>query len=135
LPPFPTRRSSDLDPDRRDRVHRTTRRRQAGLDRAPAHWRQPMIFEGCAQNAGLGDATLLELISAKADRNRTPLNVHLELTYRCNEQCVHCYCVVEPGREQEVRRHELTLDEIRRLLDELADMGALYLTLSGGGVS
>ena len=36
-----------------------------------------MIFEGCAQNAGLGDQSLLALISAKADRNRTPLNVHL----------------------------------------------------------
>ena len=93
-----------------------------------------MIFEGCAQNAGLGDQSLLALISAKADRNRTPLNVHLELTYRCNEQCVHCYCVVEHGREQEVRRRELTLDEIRRVLDELADMGGLYLTLSGGEV-
>src|SRR6266852_300984 len=93
-----------------------------------------MIFEGCAQNAGLGEASLLALISAKADQNRTPLNVHLELTYRCNEQCVHCYCVVEHGREQEVRRQELTLDEIRHLLDDLADMGALYLTLSGGEV-
>jgi radical SAM protein with 4Fe4S-binding SPASM domain len=93
-----------------------------------------MIFEGCAQNAGLGDASLLALISAKADQNRTPLNVHFELTYRCNEQCVHCYCVVEHGREQEVRRRELTLDEICRVLDELADMGALYLTLSGGEV-
>ena len=93
-----------------------------------------MIFEGCAQNAGFGEESLLTLISAKADRNRTPLNVHLELTYRCNEQCVHCYCVVEHGREQEVRRHELTLDEIRHLLDDLADMGALYLTLSGGEV-
>src|SRR4029077_1513794 len=119
---------------RRDRVPRTARRRQAGLDRTPAQGREPMIFEGCAQNAGLGDASLMALISAKADRNRTPLNVHLELTYRCNEQCVHCYCVVEHGREQEVRRHELTLDEIRGLLDELADMGGLYLTLSGGEV-
>ncbi len=92
-----------------------------------------MIFEGCAQNAGLG-AGLLALISAKAEGNRTPLNVHLELTYRCNEQCVHCYCVVEEGREREARRRELTLDEHRRLLDDLADMGALYLTLSGGEV-
>ena len=36
-----------------------------------------MIFEGCAQNAGLGDASLLALIIANADQNRTPLNVHL----------------------------------------------------------
>src|SRR5262245_53386412 len=93
-----------------------------------------MIFEGCAQNAGLGDASLVALISAKADQNRTPLNVHFELTYRCNEQCVHCYCMVEHGREQEVRRRELTLDEIRHVLDELADMGGLYLPLSGGEV-
>jgi radical SAM protein with 4Fe4S-binding SPASM domain len=33
-----------------------------------------------------------------------------------------------------VRPHELTTDEVRRVLDELADLGALYLTLTGGEV-
>ena len=93
-----------------------------------------MSLEGCAQNAGLGELPLMELIAAKAGQRRVPLNVHLELTYRCNEQCMHCYCVVEHGREREVRPREMTTDEVRRVLDELADLGALYLTLSGGEV-
>jgi radical SAM protein with 4Fe4S-binding SPASM domain len=93
-----------------------------------------MFMESCAQNAGFAAPTLMELIATKAERRRVPLNVHLELTYRCNEQCVHCYCVVEHGREREVRDRELTTTEVRDLLDELADLGALYLTLSGGEV-
>jgi len=93
-----------------------------------------MMLEPCAQNAGLPTGSLMELIAAKAERRRTPVNVHLELTYRCNEQCVHCYCVVEHGKEDEARRRELSTAEVRRLLDDLAALGTLYLTLSGGEV-
>lgn len=93
-----------------------------------------MFIEACAQNAGLGDDSLLELINVKAEQKRVPLNVHLELTYRCNEQCVHCYCVVPHGQEEEARKRELSYHEITRLLDDLAELGALYLTLSGGEV-
>lgn len=93
-----------------------------------------MFLEACAQNAGLGDASLIQLMSVKAEKQRVPLNVHLELTYRCNEQCVHCYCVVEHGKEAEAKARELTYAEITRLLDELAELGTLYLTLSGGEV-
>jgi len=93
-----------------------------------------MLFEGCAQNGGFGDASVMQLIAVKAEQRRTPLNMHLELTYRCNEQCVHCYCVVEHGREAEAAKRELTYDEHVRLLDELAEMGSLYVTFSGGEV-
>jgi radical SAM protein with 4Fe4S-binding SPASM domain len=93
-----------------------------------------MLFEACAQNAGLGERSLADLIALKAEARRVPLNVHFELTYRCNEQCVHCYCVVEHGREREARAHELTYDEVVRVLDDLADLGGFYLTLSGGEV-
>jgi len=93
-----------------------------------------MLFDGCAQNGGLGDETVLDLINIKAERRRTPLNMHFELTYRCNEQCVHCFCVVEHGREAEAAKRELTYDEVVRTLDQLAEMGALYMTFSGGEV-
>jgi radical SAM protein with 4Fe4S-binding SPASM domain len=93
-----------------------------------------MLFEGCAQNGGFGDASTMQLIAVKAEQRRTPLNMHLELTYRCNEQCVHCYCVVEHGKEAEAAKRELTYAEIERLLDQLAEMGALYVTFSGGEV-
>jgi len=93
-----------------------------------------MLFEGCAQNGGFGEASVMQLIAVKAEQRRTPLNMHLELTYRCNEQCVHCYCVVEHGKEAEAAKRELTYEEIVRVLDQLAELGCLYVTFSGGEV-
>jgi radical SAM protein with 4Fe4S-binding SPASM domain len=58
---------------------------------------------------------------------RVPLSVHIDLTMRCNERCIHCYRVIE-------RRPELTTAELRELLDDLAQAGTLYLTFSGGEV-
>ena len=34
---------------------------------------------------------LLMEMSAKALKLNIPLSVQLDLTYRCNERCVHCY--------------------------------------------
>lgn len=56
-----------------------------------------------------------------------PLSVHIDLTMRCNERCVHCYRVIE-------RRPELTTAEWKTVLDDAARAGALYLTFSGGEV-
>jgi radical SAM protein with 4Fe4S-binding SPASM domain len=58
---------------------------------------------------------------------KIPISAHVDLTMRCNEVCVHCYRVIED-------RAELTTGEVKRLLDELAEAGALYLTFSGGEV-
>lgn len=72
-------------------------------------------------------------ILTSAENKRIPLWSHLDLTYRCNLQCIHCYCrnlSVAPW----INQPELTLSEIKSLLDELADVGSLYLTLSGGEV-
>ena len=54
-------------------------------------------------------------------------NVSLEITNQCNLQCKHCYA--DSGKKRE---DELTVSEIRRLIDELADMGVLSLTFTGG---
>jgi len=90
--------------------------------------------EGCAQKREPEQHSLLHTIARKADENRVPLEVHLELTYRCNAQCIHCYCVVPRGLEEPAKKRELTTDEITRLLDDLAEMGTLYLNFSGGEV-
>lgn len=78
--------------------------------------------------------SLLSAITRKAEQARVPLDVHLELTYRCNAQCVHCYCALPPGADASARPEELSADEMARLLDDLADLGCLYLTFSGGEV-
>lgn len=59
--------------------------------------------------------------------NRIPLNLHLDLTYRCNERCVHCYLDHED-------RGEMTTVEILRVLDEARQLGTVYVTLSGGEI-
>jgi AdoMet-dependent heme synthase len=56
-----------------------------------------------------------------------PLSVHIDLTMRCNELCVHCYRTVED-------RDELTTAEVEDLLAQLARAGTLYLTFSGGEI-
>lgn len=69
---------------------------------------------------------LLEMTEKALARN-IPLSVQLDLTYRCNERCVHCYLDHED-------HGEMTTAEIKRLLDEMADAGVFILTLSGGEI-
>lgn len=64
-------------------------------------------------------------------RSRTPLNATLELTYRCNNRCVHCYCNL-PASDRRATEEELSTAEIRTVLDGLAGMGSLWLLLTGG---
>lgn len=64
-------------------------------------------------------------------RKRIPFDVSLELTYRCNNKCVHCYCNL-PANDQEAFHKELTTEEIKKILDELASMGCLWLLITGG---
>ena len=71
-------------------------------------------------------ALLLEM-SARAQKLNIPLSVQLDLTYRCNERCVHCYLDHDD-------HGEMTTAEIKHLLDEMADAGVFILTLSGGEI-
>jgi radical SAM protein with 4Fe4S-binding SPASM domain len=70
---------------------------------------------------------LMAAISARAATLGVPLFVHLDVTYRCNERCIHCYLDHDD-------RGEMTYAEIASLLGQLADAGTLFLTLSGGEV-
>lgn len=54
------------------------------------------------------------------------LSVLLELTYACNLNCAFCY------NDLSLTGARLTLEQYRALLDDLAQMGVLNLTLSGG---
>ena len=70
-------------------------------------------------------STLIEELNARAAALGIPLGVHLDLTWRCNERCVHCYLDHDGAGE-------MTFAEIDALLGELADAGVFFLTLSGG---
>jgi MoaA/NifB/PqqE/SkfB family radical SAM enzyme len=53
---------------------------------------------------------------AKALKLNIPLSVQLDLTYRCNERCIHCYLDHDD-------HGEMTTAEIKDLLDQMADAG------------
>ena len=59
-------------------------------------------------------------------------NAQLELTYRCNLHCRHCY--TDPYNQKDRIAQELSFPEICRLMDEMADVGVLWLNLTGGEV-
>jgi AdoMet-dependent heme synthase len=72
-------------------------------------------------------SALMQEMNAKALRLGIPLSVQLDLTYRCNERCVHCYLDHDD-------HGEMTTPEIRSLLDQLAEAGVFFLTMSGGEI-
>jgi AdoMet-dependent heme synthase len=72
-------------------------------------------------------SALMQELSEKALALSIPLSVQLDLTYRCNERCVHCYLDHDD-------HGEMTTAEIKHLLDEMADAGVFILTLSGGEI-
>ena len=69
--------------------------------------------------------SLVQQLNQKALAHGVALSVHLDLTYRCNERCEHCYLEHDD-------RGEMSTSEIRTLLSQLADAGVFFLTLSGG---
>ncbi|MCI0474736.1 MAG: radical SAM protein, partial [Anaerolineales bacterium] len=75
-------------------------------------------------------ATPYDQIVTQTRQQHRLFSAHWELTYRCNQQCSHCYLDVCPP--QSAALDELTTPECFRIIDELADLGALNLSLSGG---
>ncbi|MBN1422751.1 MAG: radical SAM protein [Planctomycetes bacterium] len=69
----------------------------------------------------------------RAVRDRIPINGTIEISRRCPLRCTHCYNNLPLG-DAEARREELTLDEHRRIIDEIADAGCLWLLYTGGEV-
>lgn len=59
-----------------------------------------------------------------------PFILELEITWRCNLRCLHCYVDATELR----RCDELTLGEIETILDEAVALGVEELSLTGGEV-
>jgi len=72
-------------------------------------------------------SALLREMGERALQLGVPFSAQLDLTYRCNEQCVHCYLDHDD-------HGEMTTIEIKRLLKEMAEAGVFILTFSGGEI-
>ena len=60
-----------------------------------------------------------------------PLDASIDLTYRCNNRCVHCDCNL-PEHYVTAKSNELTTEEVKKLFDGLASLGTLWLLITGG---
>ena len=67
----------------------------------------------------------VELLN-EADQNSIPLDISIDLTHHCNFRCEHCYIPDFSAPDL------VTTERMCSLLDELAEMGTIFLTLTGG---
>lgn len=68
---------------------------------------------------------------AEGRHERLPMLGSLELTHRCNVDCVQCYCNL-PADDHQALSRELSYGEICDVIDQAADEGCLWLLLTGG---
>lgn len=61
---------------------------------------------------------------------RLPMDGSVDLTYRCNNNCRHCW--LRMPQESPQRQNELTTDEIKAIVDEARRMGCQRWAISGG---
>ncbi len=61
-----------------------------------------------------------------------PYSVVLELTYRCNHRCIFCSCPWYAPNSAYPKGEELSLEEWKRAIDKLYDMGIQTFSVSGG---
>lgn len=58
-------------------------------------------------------------------RENLPLLTSFEVTWKCNQRCLHCY-------QFAARNNELNLAEIKDALDQLAEAKCIFISFTGG---
>lgn len=65
----------------------------------------------------------------RSKRNLT--SIDLEITARCNNNCRHCYINL-PAGSKSAKEEELSLEEIKGIVDEAVSLGAIWCLVTGG---
>ena len=87
----------------------------------------PEVENPVLPKEGVNNKSLFAEIQKSYSDNKFIQKVDLELTYRCNLNCRHCYNT--PAFQQ-----ELSTEEWKNAMDQLADMGCIDLAFTGGEV-
>ena len=72
-------------------------------------------------------------IHTAVNARRIPVNGTIEITNRCPLTCAHCYNNLAMN-DSSARSLELTTEQHFRIVDEIAEMGCLWLLYSGGEI-
>lgn len=84
----------------------------------------------------MGNKTYVEKIRSDAGslwKRDGPQLGHLdmELTERCNNNCIHCYINL-PSNDMEAKRRELPTEKIKEIMAEAASLGCISVRFTGG---
>jgi radical SAM protein with 4Fe4S-binding SPASM domain len=71
-------------------------------------------------------------IHERAEQHHRVTKAQLELTYRCNLHCAHCY--TDPYNSSGFFPREWSTEKVLRVIDEMADLGIVWLNLTGGEI-
>jgi len=75
----------------------------------------------------------LDTIAPFSARPSAPYRMDLALTYRCNNNCAHCYNIDHPGAATTSNgRTELSTQSWKQVLDKLWDLGIPHIIFTGG---
>jgi radical SAM protein with 4Fe4S-binding SPASM domain len=129
--------------------------RPGGELNSRAQTRNPDILPSTHRSEGIGDRRLVDtrqtetspdqprLTKSYADlaldlyrrlgNRRLPIQGTIDLTWRCNLACPHCYNRL-PLHDRSALRTELTYEEHCRILDEISGAGCLWLLFTGGEI-
>ncbi|BCS56285.1 hypothetical protein ADLECEL_01700 [Adlercreutzia equolifaciens subsp. celatus] len=81
------------------------------------------------EGAGDAESAAAEGANMAASAAPAPLqSAYLHVTHHCNLNCIGCYSAVDARNT----RRDLTLDELRGIIDALADAGCQHVVISGG---
>jgi radical SAM protein with 4Fe4S-binding SPASM domain len=67
----------------------------------------------------------------RLDKKRALQYFELELTARCNNNCRHCYINL-PEKDIKAIKKELSLEDLKPIIDEAVSLGALWCCITGG---
>lgn len=69
-----------------------------------------------------------EEVEEYCQKNKRMWGLGLELTYRCNERCIHCYVPQNKKNDQ----IELSLEEIKDIITQARKLGCMDVLVTGG---
>ena len=79
----------------------------------------------------LSDVEFLAEVRRRIAAERIPFTGSMDLTHRCNLKCLHCYLGDLRAPDPTAHR-ELSTDQWRRIIGEMADAGCFELLMTGG---
>lgn len=61
---------------------------------------------------------------------RLPFKGNIDLTYRCNNNCLHCWLKIPSSAKE--KENELSFEEVKRIVEDAKKMGCQRWSISGG---